>query len=109
MELMGADMRRWAELGKDDSVWLSRLVKRAIRSAWTACEIESPLPSASAKRHQDNDHKTQRCMVLTRIAGLANLAAAPVKVVALSAYPIARLLFGGTLVAGIHDRRILCQ
>jgi hypothetical protein len=44
-------------------------------------------------------------MSLTRKAGLADLAAAPVKVLADGAHPITRLMFDGSLGTSVHNWR----
>ena len=89
-----------------------------MRSACTVAEIESPLPSAS--KVEDTDRVALEASGGTRIAAeneaktgrtwearLADLAAAPVVVVALAADPVPGLLLRNALVARVDDRGIL--
>ena len=99
---------REARRGRGGSTWLRTLVRSAIRSAWTACEIESPFPSASAIATFVNTHILRdELAIRTREARLANFATPPVEIVAFLAYPVPGLLLRRTLVAGVDDRRVL--
>jgi hypothetical protein len=71
-------------------------VRRAMRSACTAAEIESPFPSASEKRRMSYQSDwLGEYLKLTRKASLADLAPSPVQIIALEADPITRLLYFG--------------
>ena len=85
--------------------------KALARSTQTAffMRFTSPLPSASVCRRQDDCYEKKMEMVLTRVAGLADLATTPVEIVAFAADPVTWLLFGRAFVTGVNDGRVLLQ
>lgn len=80
---------------------------RLMRSAWTAVGIESPFPSASFPGHYQSNSGHNTATKLTRIACLADLPPAPIKIAAFLAYPITRLVFNRASITCIEDRRVL--
>lgn len=79
-----------------------------MRSACTAADTESPLPSASGSSGVSLwfDYEGQRDR-FTWVTRLADLSSSPIKIVTFSADPIARLMFDGAAVSGVQNRRLL--
>jgi hypothetical protein len=83
------------------------VAKSAIRSACTAVEIESPLPSASDAKKKDRHPTENEEKRLTWITGLTNFPTPPVEIVAFLTYPVARLMFNGSTVTSVQNGRML--
>lgn len=97
----GVRPMEWAGEGSGEA-WERTWVRRAMRSACTAAEMESPLPSASIRTMR---HVREKKRSRTRETRLADLAPAPVEIVALAADPVAGLVGDGPAVAGVEDGR----